>query len=445
MFVHLSDIHLGHRQYGLKERRKDMYKTFNSTVSQIIEEDPQFVLISGDLFHNKNVNALALRDAVQVLTKLDEADIPVIAIQGNHDSTLRKKDLTWMEYLHENGKLILLESGSIGDGPHFEEHDSEEPGRSSGYFELNGVRIFGLEWLGQHTEEYIEEVAEAIDQINQEEGEPDHTVLLGHFGIEGYIPTMSGGISTDKLRPLKEKVDYLGLGHIHNKYSHGNWIYNPGSLEAHSKREAKTEHGYYLVETEDGLAIEFKKSKRRPYHAISFQVEGHDSPHDFETAFKETVEEGLSELEEKQQKPWFMQGSSTRKPMVNVRLEGLLEFSRSQLDFENLEDIIEENIDALHIKISDATDSKEAAGILQDLDKDVRDEDGQIDRNKLETAVFQSLVDKDSRYTEESDEVAETISTMKKNVLSGESSESIAENVKKKRRKLFPSKEGDEQ
>ncbi|MFB6185543.1 MAG: metallophosphoesterase, partial [Halobacteriaceae archaeon] len=130
-FLHFSDAHIGHRQYGVKQRRDDMFQTFNTTILDAIDAGVDFAVFSGDLFHNKNVNARALRDAEEGLAKFDNAGIPVVAIQGNHDANLYKEDLNWLEYLHSQERLILLEANIQGDGPLFEAHDFNDPGESS--------------------------------------------------------------------------------------------------------------------------------------------------------------------------------------------------------------------------------------------------------------------------------------------------------------------------
>jgi len=323
----------------------------------------------------------------------------------------------------------------------FEKHDFDDPGTSSGYVDLDGVRVFGLQYLGQRTSDSLSDVAEAIKQVNKEEGEPESTVLIGHFGVEGHIPGMSGGISFNALEPVEEAVDYLALGHLHKKYTHGNWVFNPGSLEAHDTRQAQWDLGYFIVDVGDGeISSEFHESKRRPFFEISFEVDAHDSPDELESAFTEEVEEHLSDLEKVQQKSYFQRSEEKRDPVIDLRLEGLLQFNRSRLDSDSLRETVEEKTGALYVNLNDATESKETASIIQELDGGedaVRNEQGQIDRGKLESAVFQRLAGQDSQYGEKEEDVADTLSVVKKSVVADENPESVAETIKKRRRDLF--------
>lgn len=447
-FVHLSDAHIGHRQYGVKKRRDDMYMSFRTTLLDALEDDVDFAVFSGDLFHNKDVNARALSDAEKGLDTFAKEDTPVVAIQGNHDAKLYKEDLNWLEYLHARERLVLLEADLTGDGPVFEKHDFENPGTSSGYVDIDGVRVFGLQYLGQRTETNLEDVAEAIQAVHNENGEPEFTVLLGHFGIEGHIPGMGGGISFSSLEPLEDVVDYLGLGHLHKQYSHGDWVFNPGSLEAHSIREAKWDHGYYVVDvTEEDVDTEFQESKRRPFYHIEFAVDQYDAPDELVQGFVEAVEEELSDLRRVQEQDRHLSGDSLREPVIDLHLSGLLQFSRSQLEIDEIRDIAEEKTGAVYVNLTDGTESKETATILQELEEgeeDVRTEDGQLDHDKLEFAVLRRLAGQDARYQEKQDEVAETAAAVKQSVLAADTPETVAETIKNRRRELFPDQGGDD-
>ena len=65
--VHLSDLHLGFRQYhrqtpaGMNQREADVAATFSRAVDQIIALAPALVVIGGDVFHTvRPTNSLAI-------------------------------------------------------------------------------------------------------------------------------------------------------------------------------------------------------------------------------------------------------------------------------------------------------------------------------------------------------------------------------------------------
>ncbi len=447
-FMHFSDAHIGHRQYNVEMRRDDMYRSFRTTIKEGVEEDIDFAVFSGDLFHHKKVNARALNDTERGLEMFDENDIPIVVIQGNHDSKLYKEDLTWLEYLHMKGTVVLLEADFKEEGPLFEKHDPSEPGTSSGFIDIGDVRIFGLQYSGQRTTDRLKMLPDEIKRVNEEHGEPEFTIFMGHFGIEGHIPGISGGISYNDLVPLEELVDYVALGHLHKNYSHGDWIFNPGSLEAHNTREATWDLGYYIAEiSEGGLENEHKLSKRRPFYRINFNVNGYQNKEELMEGFKEKLDEEMDGLKAVQEQPHHQKRGEERDPVVDLRLKGLLQFSRAALNIDELMGIVEERTDAIKVQPSDSTESPGTEAVIEEFEggkEEIFDEDGQLNREKVERAVFRMKVEEDARYKEKKEEVSDILTSVKSELLTGEYPEDIAESLKKKRRNLFPSGGGDE-
>jgi exonuclease SbcD len=92
--VHLSDLHLGYRQYqrltptGVNQREADVAATFRSAVDRIIELRPELVVVAGDVFHNVRPSNQAIVHAFlqfnRLVTALPESAIVLVA--GNHDT-----------------------------------------------------------------------------------------------------------------------------------------------------------------------------------------------------------------------------------------------------------------------------------------------------------------------------------------------------------------------
>lgn len=81
-FAHLSDTHLGYRQYGLIEREDDFYNVFNEIVDKIIDERVDFVIHSGDLFEIAKPSPNALLIFQEGLMKIKESGIPFLLLLG---------------------------------------------------------------------------------------------------------------------------------------------------------------------------------------------------------------------------------------------------------------------------------------------------------------------------------------------------------------------------
>jgi exonuclease SbcD len=85
-FVHASDLHLGYSQYGLEARRQDFDNAFKELVDKTIELKPDFMIIAGDLFHQPRPSNVTLENTIRSFKRLKDAGIPVLTVDGSHDS-----------------------------------------------------------------------------------------------------------------------------------------------------------------------------------------------------------------------------------------------------------------------------------------------------------------------------------------------------------------------
>ncbi|UPV73370.1 exonuclease SbcCD subunit D [Halorussus limi] len=97
--IHTGDTHLGYRQYHSPERREDFLRAFEQVVTDAIEEDVDAVVHAGDLFHDRRPDLNALHGTISVLRRLRDADIPFLAVVGNHEGTRGRQWLDLFEML----------------------------------------------------------------------------------------------------------------------------------------------------------------------------------------------------------------------------------------------------------------------------------------------------------------------------------------------------------
>jgi DNA repair protein SbcD/Mre11 len=92
--VHLSDLHLGYRQYqrltpgGINQREADVAASFKRAVDKVIEGRPDVVVIAGDLFHSVRPTNPAILHAFGQFSRLvrELPDAIVVIVAGNHDT-----------------------------------------------------------------------------------------------------------------------------------------------------------------------------------------------------------------------------------------------------------------------------------------------------------------------------------------------------------------------
>src|SRR5215212_7759493 len=109
-FLHIADIHLGIRRYRSEERSQDFFLAWRDCIERYaLAEQVSFVLIAGDFFDARKVEPRAMNQAMYCLINLREAGIPVVVIEGNHDSREVGSNFSWLRSLSRWGYIKLLE------------------------------------------------------------------------------------------------------------------------------------------------------------------------------------------------------------------------------------------------------------------------------------------------------------------------------------------------
>lgn len=451
--AHAADIHLGHRQYGLKQREIDTELSFQHFLGTVQEQGVDAIVLPGDVFDSRDVRPKTLERAESAL---EDVDVPVVVSPGNHDQNMSsRRDLTWLQYLNDRELITLLSADLTGDTATFAPTDAHSPrDGGGGYLDLPGddgpVRIFGLQYRGAYIEREIPKVAEAISEVNEEEGEPAGTVLLAHFGIDDAVPDLGANVSYSAITDLEEVVDYLALGHIHKQFESGSFAYNPGSLEAFDVQEGRwgDEHGYYVVDT-DGWECEHHRSKRRPYYTAEFDVSDYATFEDLRADYEEHVRDHSDGVESVCQRENHLDGEGGRRePIVNARFTGTLLLDHPSFDLDALCELVEDEFDALYVQPTDNTERKAIQELLGDLDREEAFEaDGTVNTDALQERVFTTIAS-ESRYAGQSEDVAAMLDELEGLVNEeGYGMDDAAEYLRERRRELFPkgaTTEGDE-
>jgi exonuclease SbcD len=320
-FIHTADLHLGYRQYELDQRFRDFGVSFLKVVDYAIAEKAGFVLVAGDLFNSRNINAPTYMQAFHILTKLKEAGIPCIAIAGNHDRPFIRDHMSWLEALEKHELIRLIRPG--------------EEKLMAHYVDIGGARIFGMSYAGSATSAIIPRIADEIREINAP-NPPEYTILMMHAGVEGQTKgNIIGETPYDDFLKLKDVVDYLALGHYHNAYELDGWAYNPGSPDTCSLSEVNEPKGFYHV-MDGKVTLIDKQIKRRPFIFASVRLEEHLDAPSLITALEKKVA-SMPRPEE--------------QPVVIVSFRGCLGFDRSHIDVEHVKQIISEKLDPLYVDV----------------------------------------------------------------------------------------------
>ena len=267
-FVHIADLHLGYAQYNLAERLEDFNNAFREAVDRILEIKPDFVLICGDLFHHPRPSNTVLDLAIEQLCRLRSAGVPVLAVDGSHDSAPNSVTGTILRPLDSAGLLTYLPKcpGSCWEGP-----DCYVYG--VGYLRARGR-------AGQaRLEEYLRENPPAPDPSKL-------NVMAFHFPIA--LPGLGLPRHVAEVRPeaLPPGFDYYAGGHIHRPLlfrlselglpGDGYLAYS-GPTETVSYRDAPYDKGFYLVHVSADKEMEVERVKLespRPFVVLEEDITG---------------------------------------------------------------------------------------------------------------------------------------------------------------------------
>jgi DNA repair protein SbcD/Mre11 len=375
--LHAADTHLGYAQYGLQERQQDFHLAFLRLAEDAVARGVRAMLLAGDLFHRRTVDANTLYQAVSVLEMLRDAGILVIAVEGNHERPHFHEPLSWLDFLAQMDLLVLLTAEYHQGKLLLLPWDPRE--RRGGYVDLpHNLRVIGCRYVGASTPTVVADMALAIPQLP--EADSRHTILMLHAGMEGVLEAHGGTLRDSDLLPMRDWVDYVALGHIHKPYERLSWAFNPGSLEANSATESQwTDRGYLLLEVdeEDGLRLPPERVivKGRPFLRLTCTVDEIQRPTALWAQVRTIVSEATYDAED------------GRKPVVELTLRGQLGFPRNALELDRIEAILNEALEPLIVRIRDLTTLEPG-----EIDIDV-----ELTRRELAHHVLSEMISQDPR------------------------------------------------
>jgi DNA repair protein SbcD/Mre11 len=426
-FLHIADIHLGIKRYNLPDRTGDFFRAWREVIEHhAIARRVDFVIIAGDFFDRRNVDPQAANHAMFMLRQLNEAGIPVIVIEGNHDQHEATSRHSWLRSFSQWRYIKLLEPVWGESGPRMQAWNEDDAAGS--YVDIADARIFGSNWYGSTVSTTLPMLGEAARQNRR----PDATnIMLLHSDVEGQLNRpVQHAVSISKLVTMRDAVDYLALGHTHKHFEIDGWAFNPGSLEACSVEEADVERGALYIEAE-GPAIKSqflyagKDYFQRPFKRLEHRISGSEEPETIRAEILETLRREIDttgEVEDEQ------------KPIIELSLRGSLAFKNSLLQLNKLKEQAIEELRPLGLIINNKTIPKQLA-VAMDLSRDAP-------RGERELRVIEDLIKPDPRFSHRAAEIAALVIEAKRMALENESAERILALIEDK---LFGPLQDDEQ
>jgi len=230
-FVHAADLHLGYAQYNLDVRRRDFNNVFEELVDKTIELEPDFMIIAGDIFEHARPSNSTLEAAITNFRRLRDAGIPVLAVDGSHDSAPNVITSTILNPLDSAGLIWYL------------------PRHEGASWRNGSCYVYGIPNF--RTARKTQEELPAFLEQNKPTPDPSlFNILVFHMALD--IPAIKPPKMEAEAPPelLPEGFNYYAGGHIHKPYKSsfkdGLLVYS-GGTETVSYDEAKIEKGFYHV------------------------------------------------------------------------------------------------------------------------------------------------------------------------------------------------------
>jgi exonuclease SbcD len=231
-FVHAADLHLGYSQYNLDVRRRDFNNAFQELVDKTIELKPDFMILAGDIFAHPRPSNSTLEAAITNFRRLKDARIPVLAVDGSHDSAPNMITSTILNPLDSAGLIRYL------------------PRHEGASWKNESCYIYGLPNF-RTARKTQEELPAFLEQNNPAPDPSLFNIFVFHMALD--IPALKPPQMEAEAQPeqLPEGFNYYAGGHIHTPYKSpfkkGLLVYS-GCTETVSYEDAKIEKGFYHIQ-----------------------------------------------------------------------------------------------------------------------------------------------------------------------------------------------------
>lgn len=223
--LHIADLHVGHRCYGIRQRQEAFRKTFtglhdNGLIDVVRKIQPGMVIIAGDITDSSHVlydDLGCLVSMVRLIKDATDGKCRIVGVSGNHD----RQDDSCTQIADFLG---IKSTNGIKD-----------------------IKVVALDHIKRcDIDDRIKEVEEC-------------DILVMHQSAGGFLPTIMRPELTDQnILDLCSKCSYLALGdlHVHSYMSVGDTkVAYPGTLDFLRVGESHNKFGGWLWDT-DSRSIE---------------------------------------------------------------------------------------------------------------------------------------------------------------------------------------------
>ena len=234
-----SDLHLGLKQYGLKEREEDFYDQYLLAIDRFIKANVDVVICAGDVFDVHRPSPKTLQCFLLGLKELSKNDIVFLNVTGNHSMIQREGFVTADNFLEDvfvlGDEYILLDEDTT--------------------FLKDDVFIAGLPYYYNYN---LDSFVKKVNELNKR-AIFGKNILVLHQSFKEFCGFSGEEFSINDIDV--SNFDLVICGHIHEKLisdlDNGVFL-QPGSLERLTVAEARDEEnqgkGIFIIDTDQSFS-----------------------------------------------------------------------------------------------------------------------------------------------------------------------------------------------
>lgn len=270
-FAHIADVHLGAQKYP--ELKKIELLAFNTCLDKCVEEQVDFIIIAGDLFHSNLPDLGIVKEAVAKLKSIQEKGIPIYIIYGSHDFSPNQTSI--IDIITESGlmkKIFIPEMVKDEQGKQRLKLKFTTDTKTNAKLVGVSSRKIGLD----------KQYYEMLD-IKSLEEEPGFKIFVFHSDLD-VLPRSLPKEDVLKISYFPKGFDYYAGGDVHRKFliddldEYGPIVY-PGSPFAGYPRDLeltvtmRQKRGFFIVEFDEKIRdIKFNELKLADYKYLPFEA-----------------------------------------------------------------------------------------------------------------------------------------------------------------------------
>lgn len=274
--IHLSDLHIGKRvnEFSMLEDQEYILKEILGIID---DEQPDGVIIAGDVYDKSVPSEEAVKLLDSFLTSLAKRKRQVYIISGNHDSAAKlafASSLIALSGIHISPVYDSTQIAMIGDGLVRPYKLEDGKGQMVNIYMLPFVKPAMVRAVFPDEADYIKDYTDAcrVAVEHMDVDEKVTNILVAHQFVTGAVRSESeenvGGLDNVDVSVF-DSFDYVALGHIHGPQKVGReTVRYCGTPLKYSLSEANHTKSVTVVDIPENKKIEIRTVPLVPMHEL---------------------------------------------------------------------------------------------------------------------------------------------------------------------------------